>query len=158
MRSGEPPRDTGCGVLRERHPARDHRRGDILHRIRSSTLVTGRPGGRGRRADRARRDEMSRSEWRSRSGVGSAGLASMFFSSSGGCGRCGKRQLHRRFPSPVGRRGFIAAFHRTSASIARLSHWCGVVEAGKLRRRGIPLVMAEQAAAGARQQLDVARA
>jgi len=25
----------------------------------------------------------------------------------------------RRFPSPVGRRGLIAAFHRTSASIAR---------------------------------------
>jgi len=47
-------------------------------------------------------------------------LVSVSFPSSGGCGSCGKRQLHRRFPSPVGRCGFIAAFHRTSASIARL--------------------------------------
>jgi hypothetical protein len=28
-------------------------------------------------------------------------------------------ETRQRFPSPVGRRGLIAAFHRTAASIAR---------------------------------------
>ena|GEM_PF-5325640 len=80
---------------------------------------------------------MSRPGCRSATGVGSSGFGfsfSIFFSSGGGCGRCGKRQLHRRFPSPVGRRGFIAAFHRTSASIAPfLSH--GEVASSRLTNR-----------------------
>jgi hypothetical protein len=44
---------------------------------------------------------------------------SILFLAAGAVGAVGNAQLHRRSPSPVGRRGFIAAFHRTSASIAR---------------------------------------